>query len=139
MNSLPQWINVILGLVSGLVVATGFMIRIIWSLHTRIQKMENQDLNQIIDSRLATSPSLVQIIDGRLATDRHDNVYPMITDRVIRPMEKIEDEVKMQGQNIAVLLERDRTGAALERLATALSLGAHPAPTAIPRQSTPQR
>lgn len=124
-NNLPQWINVILGLVSGLVVATGFMIRIIWSLHTRIQRIENQDLNQIID--------------GRLATDRHDNVYPMITDRVIRPMEKIEDEVKLQGQNIAVLLERDRTGAALERLATALSLGAHSAPTAMPRQSAPQR
>lgn len=138
-SNLPQWINVILGLVSGLVVATAFMIRIIWSLHDRIRKLESRDLDQIIDARLTVSANLVQIIDGRLATDRHDNIYPMMQDRIYRPMDKIEDEQKLQGQNIAVLLERDRIGTALERLANAFSLGPHPVPNVSPRQGTPQR
>ncbi len=44
----------------------------------------------------------------QLRIDRHDNIYPMIQVQVIKPFEKIEDEVKNQGQNIAILLDRDR-------------------------------
>lgn len=111
-NSLPSWLNLLLAAFSGSVIATGIFVRWMWTLSDRIQRIENQDLDKIIDTRISA--------------DRHDNLYPMLQVRIFGPLDKIEDEQKMQGQNIAVLLERDRTGAAMEKIVASLT-SRHPA------------
>lgn len=125
-------------MVSGLVVATGFLVRMMWGLHTRLQRIENQGLDQIISAHLVDSANLPRLIDARLAQERHDNLYPMLQARVYGPIDEIEDELKTQGQNIAVLLERDRTGSAIERLASSI-LNTHATPAILPQTSPPAR
>jgi len=117
----PQWIQLLLAALTGAAIAITTLIRLGFSFNSRLQRIENQDLNQIVDARIEEwyeRRGLVRQegIDARIAVDRHNNLYPMMQTRIFGPIDKLEDELKLQGQNIAVLLERDRTTQALQEV-----------------------
>lgn len=123
----PQWIQLVLAALSGAVIAVTALIRFGFSINSRLQRIENQDLDKIVDSRIEEwyeRRGLVRQegIDARIAVDRHNNLYPMMQTRIFAPLDKLEDELKTQGQNIAILLERDRTSQALQEVLSATHL-----------------
>jgi hypothetical protein len=94
MGEWPQWLNLLLATASGLTIGVGACVKWMWSLSDRMLTLENK-------------VGLTSVAE-QLRMDRHDNVYPMMQARIIEPLEKLEEEVKHQGQNIAILLDRDR-------------------------------
>ena len=96
----PDWIQAITYVVASIggVLFGGFAV--ISRLQSRLDKIEGRmDLMAI---------ELSAMMDKKLAEDRHDNIYPTI-DRVANiPIHALEDETKKQGQNIAILMDRDR-------------------------------
>lgn len=97
----PAWVQVFIATVTGAFVGAGVIIRLAFSFNNRLQRIENQDLNSIIDARISR--------------DWHENRTPMMQVQVFATLDKIEDELKHQGQNIAILLERDRVTTAIEK------------------------
>lgn len=125
-DGLPQWVSIALASLSGAVIATATLIRLAFTFNNRLQRIENQDLNQIIDARIAADWDdrrmmlLSSLIAAGVSKDWHDVRGPWLQVTVLAPLDKISDEIKQQGQNIAVLLERDRTAQALERIADSI-------------------
>lgn len=64
------------------------------------------------------------MIDAHIADDWHENRHPMLQTRVFATLDKISDENKKIGQDIAVLMERDRTAQRLEKIIAALNKAA---------------
>ncbi len=117
-SSIPAWLQLFLATLTGGVIAAGTLVKIAFSFNSRLQRLENQDLDQLIAEHLEK--------------DRHDKIYPMMTDRVFRPMDKLEDELRdsikelsesvhLIGKDVATLLERDRIGQRLEKIISALN------------------
>lgn len=106
-SSIPAWLQLFLATITGGAIAIAGLVRLGFSFNSRLQRIENQDLDKMIDTRISV--------------DRHEHLYPMLQTRVFADLDKMEDELKKQGQNIAVLLERDRIGSSIERLITALN------------------
>lgn len=106
-SSVPAWLQLFLATLIGGVIAAGTLVKIAFGFNSRLQRIENQDLDQIITEHLEK--------------ERHDKLYPMMTDRVYRPMDKLEDQMTAMGKDIATLLERDRTGQRLEKIISALN------------------
>lgn len=117
-SSVPAWLQLFLATLTGGVIAAGTLVKIAFGFNSRLQRIENQDLDQIITEHLEK--------------ERHDKLYPMLQDRVYRPMDKLEDEVKIaidklrdeihiMGKDVATLLERDRIGQRLEKIISALN------------------
>jgi hypothetical protein len=90
----PTWLNLFLAALSGLIIGVGACVRWLWTLSDRVLSLEIK----------VGSTS----VSDQLRIDRHDNIYPMIQVQVLQPFDKLEDELKRQGQNIAILLDRDR-------------------------------
>lgn len=104
---LPQWVNVFIAGISGLVISAGVMVRMVFTLNSRLQAVETAAKHEAVQS----------VVRVELEEERHNVLYPMLQTRVYAALDKLEEELKMQGQNIAVLLERDRAAAAMERFA----------------------
>lgn len=94
MGEWPAWLNLFLAALSGLIIGVGACVKWLWTLSDRVLSLEKQ--------------MGIHSVAEQLRMDRHDNIYPMIQVQVLVPFEKMEDEVKHQGQNIAILLDRDR-------------------------------
>lgn len=107
MSSIPAWLQLFLATITGVVIGVGALIKWGFSINNRLQRIENQDLDKIIETHLNK--------------DRHDTIYPMMADRIFKPLDKIEDEQRRQGQDIAILLERDRIGQRMEKIISALN------------------
>lgn len=103
----PAWVQVFIAAVAGAFTGAGLIIRLAFSFNNRLQRIENQDLNSLIDARISR--------------DWHENRTPMMQVQVFGALDKIEDELKHQGQNIAILLERDRVTTAIEKAMAAMS------------------
>jgi|SRR5215831_1623324 len=107
-ESWPAWLQLLLAGITGAVLGTGTIIKLAFNFNTRLQRLENQDLNSIIDARISA--------------DWHANRAPVLQSQLYIPMDKMEDELKRQGQNIAVLLDRNNTASAIEKaIATAMA------------------
>lgn len=106
-SNIPAWLQLFLASVTGAVVGIATLIRWGFSINTRLQRIENQDLEGIID--------------GRIAKDRHDHLYPMMQTRVFSDLEKMEVSYYKLSQDVAVLLERDRLNQRLEQVISALN------------------
>lgn len=121
-----QWVSVSWGIVVGAIAAASALIRLAFTFNNRLQRIENQDLNQIMDARISQdwddrrNALLVSLIAAGISKDWHDTRGPWLQLTVLNPLDKIDDELKRQGQNIAVLLERDRTSNALEKIADSI-------------------
>lgn len=94
MENIPDWLQLILAAVSGMVTAAGFSIRGLWKLSDRIR-----DLEALVGKTAVAE---------QIAKDRHDVIYPMVQAQFVLPLDRLEEEVKKQGQNIAILLDRNR-------------------------------
>lgn len=94
MGELPQWLTVLLAVLSGVIIGAGACVRWMWTISDRILTLEKQ-----------MGPDTVA---EQLRKDRHDNIYPMLQVQVFAELDKQADEQKRQGQNIAILLDRDR-------------------------------
>lgn len=106
-SALPAWLEVSVAAITGGVIAVATMVKLGFNFNSRLQRIENQDLEKIIGEYLER--------------ERHDKLYPMLSDRVFRPLDKMEDEMKELSQNMAVLMERDRMGQRMEKLISALN------------------
>lgn len=117
-HPVTEWLQLGLAVVSGVVISAVAMLRTAYTFDRRIaielaaidrrlQRIENQNLEQIIGDQMGK--------------ERHDVLYPMLQRQCFDPIDKIEEELKKQGQNIAVLLERDRIGSGLQQLATTIT------------------
>lgn len=106
-SNIPAWLQLTLAAITGAVVAVGTMIKLVFSFNTRLQRIENQDLERIIDSQIAK--------------DRHENLYPMLQTRVFAELDKQGDTLAHVDKNVAVLLERDRLAQRLEKIIAALN------------------
>lgn len=94
MGDWPTWLNLLIATLLGVIGGVGVCVKWMWTISDRILTLEKQ-----------MGPESVQ---EQLRKDRHDNIYPMIQVQVFAPLDKIEAEQKAQGQNIAILLDRDR-------------------------------
>lgn len=83
-----------LGALSGVIFGVGACVKWMWGLSDRVLSLEKQ---MGADS-----------VQEQLRRDRHDNLYPLLQVQVFAELDKIEIEQKAQGQNIAILLDRDR-------------------------------
>lgn len=108
-DTLPQWVSIIVGVGTSMVVGVGVLIKVAFNTNTRLLALENAL------KALAERDHRGTVRD-ELEKERHDILYPQLQVRVYAVIDKLEEEIKMQGQNIAVLMERDRTAAAFERL-----------------------
>lgn len=106
-GNLPQWLSVMLGAVIGLFTGTGILVKLVFSFNSRLQLLEAKDVGAIVRKELEH--------------ERHNVLYPMLQTRVYAALDKIEEEVKVQGQNVAILLERDRSAEALSRFADTIA------------------
>jgi len=94
MGEIPQWLQLALAVITGIVMASAFSIRSLWRLSDRIMELE---------AKVGSTS-----VPEQIAKDRHDVIYPMVQAQFVLPLDRIEDEVKKQGQNIAILLDRDQ-------------------------------
>lgn len=94
MSGWPEWINLLLATLSGVIFGVGTCVRWMWSLSDRVLTLESK-----------VGPHSVA---ESLRLDRHDHVYPMIQERIILPLDMLEAEVKLHDRSIAILLERTR-------------------------------
>lgn len=94
MADIPQWLQLVLATLIGIISASAFSIRGLWRMSDRIRDLE---------SKVGSTTVAEQI-----AKDRHDVIYPMVQAQFVLPLDRLEGEVKAQGQNIAILLDRDR-------------------------------
>lgn len=108
----PEWIQLAITALTSAIVASGFFIRSFWNLSLRVEALEIK----------VGAKSISQ----QISDDRHDNLYPMLQIRVFAPIDKIEDEVKHQGQNIAILLDRDRVSEGLKEVIATIHQVAQP-------------
>lgn len=107
LSSLPAWVEVTIAALSGAAIAVATMVKLGFSFNSRLQEIENQDLEKIIGVQLEK--------------ERHDKLYPMLADRVFRPLDKMEDELKVLAQNVAILIERDSMSQRIEKLISTLN------------------
>lgn len=106
-SNIPGWLQLSLAALIGAVTAIGTMIRLVFAFNTRLQKIENQELDAVIDQRIAK--------------DRHENIYPMLQVRVFAELDKQSDSLAHLDRNVAVLLERDRLAQRMEKIISALN------------------
>lgn len=106
-SAIPAWLQLFLATLTGGVIAAGTLVKIAFGFNSRLQRLENQDLGQLIAEHLEK--------------ERHDKLYPMMADRVFHPMDKLEDEVRAMSKDVTTLLERDRIGQRLEKIISALN------------------
>lgn len=106
-TNMTQWLSLILAGLSGAVLSAVGLVKLAFTFNNRLLAIENRDIRAIVVEELAR--------------ERHDVLYPMLQVRVFDSMDKIEEELKKQGQNIAILLERDRTATALENIANSIN------------------
>lgn len=107
MGDIPQWLQLALAVMTGVITASAFSIRSLWKMSDRIRDLEGK----------VGSVSVTE----QIAKDRHDVIYPMVQAQFVLPLDRIEEEVKKQGQNIAILLDRDQTNHRLTELINTLS------------------
>lgn len=106
-SNIPAWLHLVLAGITGAVIAVGTMVKLAFSFNTRLQRIENQDLESIIDRQIAL--------------DRHNNLYPMLQTRVYAELDKQGDVLAKIDRDVAVLLERDRLAQRMERIIAALN------------------
>lgn len=117
-SSIPAWLQLFLATLTGGVIAAGTLVKIAFGFNSRLQQVEGLKLDQLIIEHLEK--------------ERHDRLYPMLADRVFKPMDKLEDEVKvavdklrdevhLMSKDVTALLERDRIGQRLEKIISALN------------------
>lgn len=107
MSNIPAWLQLTLAALTGAAVSIGTMIKLVFSFNARLQKIENQELDALIDQRIAK--------------DRHDYLYPMLQTRVFEQMEKQSASLVHLDRNVAVLLERDALATRMEKIISALN------------------
>lgn len=117
---LTQWLSIALAAVTGVLVGVGGIFKIAWTMRGKQAELEKEIAklradceakNQsVVASVVNLRMEIIGLIDQKLAQDRHDNLYPMMQREFVAPLDKLEEEQKRQGQNIAILLERDKIG-----------------------------
>lgn len=110
MSNVPAWLQLFLAGLSGAVISIISVVKLWSSFNTRLQKLENHNL--------------IHTIDTQIAVDRHNNLYPMLQTRVFAVLDRMEDENKQIGKDIATLLERDRLDQRMEKVISALNKAA---------------
>ena len=107
MADIPQWLQLILAALVGIASASAFSVRGLWRMSDRIRDLEAK-----------VGP---QSVAEAVAKDRHDVIYPMVQAQFVTPLDRMEDEVKKQGQNIAILMDRDRLDHKLAEIMAVIS------------------
>jgi hypothetical protein len=83
MSEIPQWLQLALAVMTGLITASAFSIRSLWKMSDRIMDLE---------AKVGSTS-----VGEQIAKDRHDVIYPMVQAQFVLPLDRIEDEVKKQG------------------------------------------
>lgn len=106
-SAIPAWLQLFLAALTGLVVSAGVVIKAVFSFDKRLQRIENQDLEAMMEAQISD--------------DWHDHRYPMLQTRVFAQLDQIREENSIIRRELAVLLERDRIGQRLEKIISALN------------------
>lgn len=107
MSNLPAWLQLFIASMAGAAAAIAAMVRLGFSFNNRLQRIENQDLDNIIDRRISD--------------DWHNNRAPMLQTRIFVDMEKMEGLIAGLSRDVAVLMERDRLNQRMEQVIAALN------------------
>lgn len=98
----PEWLNLFLATLSGVIIGAGTCVRWMWTMSDRVLTLEAK----------VGEHSVLE----NLRRDRHEHVYPMIQERIILPLDMLEAEIKLHDRSIAILLERTRIEDMVNRL-----------------------
>lgn len=109
-NSLSAWLEVVIAGVSGGALAVATIVKLGFNFNSRLQRIENQDLEQIIN--------------GHISDDWHNNRAPTLHNQVYVELDKLKDTVNELRRDVAVLIDRDRTAQRLEKIIAALNQNA---------------
>lgn len=94
MEGLPQWLSLLIAAISGATFGIGACLRWMWGISDRVLHLEAKvGENSVKES---------------LLRDRHDHVYPMIQERIILPLDILEQRTNQHDSSLAVLMDRDR-------------------------------
>lgn len=94
MEGLPQWLSLLIAAVSGAIFGVGACVKWMWRISDRVLSLEAK-----------VGETSVQ---ESLRLDRHDHVYPMIQERIILPLDILEQRTSQHNSSLAVLMDRDR-------------------------------
>lgn len=110
-----QYFDMVWAALLGAVGAIIGIARWTWTVRDQLAKVE-QHIAKIEAQSRQDKTETVALIDKKITDDRHNNIYPTIHKTAVIPLERLEDEVKKQGQNIAILMDRDNYAALLRRI-----------------------
>lgn len=110
MSNLPAWLQLFIATVTGAAAAVITLVKLGFSFNNRLQRIENQDLDNIIDRRISD--------------DWHNNRAPMLQTRIFADLDKMEILISSLSRDVAVLMERDRLNQRMEQVIAALNAAA---------------
>lgn len=107
MGNIPTWLQLFLATITGAIVGTSALVRWAFTIDRRMQRIENQDLENIIGKQISD--------------DWHNNRAPMLQTRIFTDIDKMESLINALSRDVATLMERDRLNQRMEQVISALN------------------